>query len=57
MENSKIERKIDTLIELLRHSVAVGLFQNGATQDDICKSLHLGKQTVVSMLKGVKKEK
>ncbi len=57
MENNKLEKKLDTLIELSRHALAVNLFKAGATQDDICKSLHLGKQTVVEMLKGVKKEK
>jgi len=57
MENNKLEKKLDTLIDLSRHAIAVILFRGGATQDDICKSLHLGKQTVVEMLKGVKKEK
>ena len=57
MENNKLEKKLDTLIELSRHAIAVSLFRGGATQDDICKSLHLGKQTVVEMLRGVKKDK
>ena len=57
MENNKLEKKLDLVIELLRHNTAVSLFRSGATQDDICKSLHIRKTKVVEMLKGVKKDK
>ena len=57
MENNKLEKKLDVAIELLRHNTAILLFRGGATQDDICKSLHIRKAKVVEMLKGVKKDK
>lgn len=57
MENNKLEKKLDVVIELLYHIIAVELYRGGATQDDICKSLHIHKATVGKMLKGVKKDK
>jgi Mn-dependent DtxR family transcriptional regulator len=46
----------DEILRLLKHILAVQLYTNGATMDDIAKSLKVGKATVVEMLKGVKKE-
>ena len=57
MENIKLDKKIDIVIELLRHNTAILLFRGGATQDNICKSLHIRKTKVVEMLKGIKKDK
>lgn len=57
MKNNKLEKKLDMAIELLRHNTAILLFRGGATQDNICKSLHIRKTKVVEMLKGVKKDK
>ncbi|MCX6723686.1 MAG: hypothetical protein NT155_00750 [Candidatus Staskawiczbacteria bacterium] len=57
MENSKLEEKVEILVELTRHNLVLSLFMSGATQDDICKSLHMSKTKVVDMLKGVKRDK
>jgi hypothetical protein len=55
--NQTIEKKIDVVIELLQHLLALELSKSGATQELIGKRLHVAKATVVEMLKGVKKEK
>jgi len=47
----------ETIIKLMKHSIAIQLYVNNATMDDICKSLKLSKPTVVEMLKGIKKAK
>lgn len=57
MENNKVEKKLDVVIALLNHIIAVELYRGGATQDDICKSLHIHKTNVGKMLKGIKKDK
>lgn len=54
--NQTIEKKLDVVIELLQHLVAVELTKSGVTQEVIGKRLH-AKATVVEMLKGVKKDK
>jgi len=56
-KNQIIEKKLDTVIELLQHIVALELAKSGMTQEAIGKRLHITKATVVKMLKGVKKEK
>jgi Mn-dependent DtxR family transcriptional regulator len=55
-ENLQIEKKLDTVIDLLRHLLALELARAGATQADIGKHLHVAKASVVEMLKGLKKE-
>jgi len=55
--NQTIEKKLDVVIELLQHLVAVELTKSGVTQEVIGKRLHVAKATVVEMLKGVKKDK
>lgn len=55
--NPNLEKKLDTVIELLQNLVALELYRSGATMDVICKRLHIGKAKVVEMLKGIKKEK
>ena len=55
--NQTIEKKLDVVIELLQHLVAVELTKSGVTQEAIGKRLHVAKATVVEMLKGVKKDK
>lgn len=56
-KNHIIEKKIDTVIELLQHLLALELSKSGVTQEAIGKRVHLAKATVVKMLKGVKKDK
>jgi len=51
-----IERKIDVLVELLQNLLAIELSNNGVTQEQIGKRLHIAKSRVVEMLKGVKRE-
>jgi Mn-dependent DtxR family transcriptional regulator len=56
-DNKKmIEKKLDTLIDLLQQLLALELSRSGVTQKAIGKRLHVAKATVVEMLKGVKKE-
>lgn len=55
--NQIIEKKLDTLIELLQRLLALELLKNGVTMQEIGKHLHVATKTVVKMLAGVKKEK
>ena len=55
--NHIIEKKLDTVIELLQHLLALELSKSGVTQGAIGKHVHVAKATVVKMLKGVKKDK
>ena len=55
--NQIIEKKLETLIELLQNFLAIELWKNGVTQEAIGKRLRVAKATVVEMLKGIKKEK
>lgn len=41
---------------LLKHVLAVQLYANGCTMDQVAKHLHVGKASVVEMLKGVKQK-
>lgn len=56
-KNQIIEKKLDTVIDLLQHLLALELSKNGVTQEAIGKHVHVAKATVVKMLKGVKKDK
>ena len=55
--NQTIEKKLNVVIELLQHLLALELSKSSVTQEVIGKRLHVAKATVVEMLKGVKKEK
>mgnify|MGYP001558416712 CR=1 FL=1 len=55
--NQITEKKLDIIIELLQHLLALEFSRSGATQEVIGKRLHIAKATVVEMLRGVKKEK
>ena len=55
--NSGIEKKLDVMIGLLQHLLAIELSKNAMTHDEIRKHLGVGKATVNQMLKGIKKEK
>lgn len=52
----QIEAKLDTVIDLLRHLLALELSKSGVPRDVIGKHLHIAKASVVEMLVGVKKE-
>ena len=52
-----VEKKLNIMIELLQHLLALELFKQGVTQEMIGKHLHVAKARVVELLKGVKKEK
>lgn len=51
-----IETKLDAIIDLLKHLLALELSKAGSNQTDIGKHLHVAKARVVEMLKGLKKE-
>ncbi len=53
-ENAAVEQKLDVVIGLLQHLVALEMARDGTSKQAIAKHLHLAKATVVSMLKGVK---
>ncbi len=57
MDEQKLNKKLDTIEDLLRRLVALELYQAGATMDEICKNLHIAKRDVVKLLKGAKKKK
>jgi len=52
-----LEKKLDTVIGLLQHLLALELSRNGVGTAEIGKHLHIATATVVKMLKGAKKEK
>lgn len=56
-DNQKLEKKLNSIVELLQNLLALELFKSGATQDVIARRLRIAKASVVAMLKGVKKEK
>jgi transposase-like protein len=57
MPTDKTEEKLDTIIELLKHSVAIQLAQAGVPQTKIAKRVKLATATVNKMLQGIKKER
>jgi hypothetical protein len=57
MENDElVQKKLDTIIDLLRQLVALEFSKRGVSRDIIGKRLHVAKASVVEMLKGVKDE-
>ena len=57
MSDQNIERKLDTVIELLQHLLALELSDRGVPKEHIGRRLHVAKAKVVEMLKEIKKEK
>ena len=55
--NSTAEQKLDTIVTLLQHLLALELARSGLTKEAIGKHLHVAKATVVKMLRGVKKDR
>jgi hypothetical protein len=51
-----LQRKLDTIIDLLRQLVALEFSRRGASKEVIRKRLHIAKSTVVEMLRGIKTE-
>ncbi len=52
-ENVQIQ-KLDEIIRLLRHLIALELCKENVPMGIIGKQLHVAKATVVQMLKGIK---
>lgn len=52
-----VEKKVDVVIEILQHLLALELSKSGVTKEVIGRRLHVAKAKVVEMLKGVKREK
>ncbi len=52
-----VSEKLDKIIDLLKQSIAINLYLNESTQDDICKNLQMRKLTVNKLVQGVKKNK
>lgn len=57
MDTSKLEQKLDRLIDLSIHSLVFSMYKSGHTMDEICKNLHIAKPTVVKILGGLNKGK
>lgn len=55
--NQSVDDKLDTIINLLQHLLALELSRGGATQAEIGKHLHIAKASVVKMLAGVERDK
>jgi len=54
--NAGLEKKLDTIIGLLQHILAVQLAGRGVRQTDIGKHIRVATATVGKMLKGVKND-
>ncbi len=48
--------KLDEIAGLMKHLIAIELWRGGASQDQICKHIHVSKTDVGAMLKGVNRE-
>jgi orotate phosphoribosyltransferase-like protein len=57
MNDSILEKKLNVVIELLQGLLAIELSKQALTHEEIRQRLHVGKDTVNKMLKGIKKEK
>ena len=55
-EDAKIEKRLDSIIVLLQHILALELAGRGVNKADIGKHIHVAKATVVKMLKGIKEQ-
>jgi DNA-binding IclR family transcriptional regulator len=57
MAADRTEEKLDNIIELLKHLIAVELARGGIPQAQIAKRVKLATGTVNKMLQGLKKER
>jgi DNA-binding NarL/FixJ family response regulator len=55
-KNVTAEQKLDAIVGLLQHLLALELARSGLTKEAIGKRLHVAKSTVVTMLHGVKEK-
>jgi hypothetical protein len=55
--NDPVLKKLDVIIKLLQHLLAVELHRDNVPHDAIGKKLCVAKAKVVDMMKGVKKKK
>jgi len=53
--NAALEKKLDTIIGLLQHMLALQLASQGVRQTEIGKHIHVATAKVGKMLKGTKK--
>ena len=57
MDNDElIQKKLDSIIDLLRNLLALELTKRGVSRGTIGKRLHVAKATVVKLLEGIKTE-
>lgn len=57
MEKDEVsQKKLDTIIDLLRNLLALELAKLGVSRSAIGKRLHVAKATAVKMVEGVKAE-
>jgi predicted transcriptional regulator len=54
--HNNAEAKLDTIIDLLQHLLAIELSARGVPKQEIGKKLHVATATVVKMLQGVKRD-
>lgn len=54
--NKSVEEKLDQIVILLRHLLALQLAKEGIPHQKIAKHIHVAKATLGSMLKGVSKD-
>ena len=57
MPEDNSEEKLDTIIELLKHLIALELARAGVPQAKIAKRVKLATGTINKMLQGVKKQR
>jgi hypothetical protein len=55
--NDPVLKKLDAIIKLLQHLLAVELHRDNVPNDAIGKKLCVAKAKVVDMMKGIKKKK
>ena len=53
-DTNGIEEKLDTIIDLLQHTLALQLAARGVKQAEIGKHLHIATAKVGKLLKGVR---
>ena len=54
-QDTVIEQKLDSVIDLLKHLVALELAKEGLSKQAIAKQISVAKATVVKMTRGVKR--
>ena len=52
-DDSRIEKKLDAITELLKHLIAIDLARGGVPQSEIAKRLKMSNTTINKMVKGV----